>query len=198
MPEPGELLGEHYRVREVIPGGMGEVYICDLVSDPDDTEPAGGPGQTVRVALKTFQRKFFFDNASRQAFVREATTWLRLSNLPHVMPVLSIQYIDDQPFVLMPAVPPGPRGERSLADLVRHSALDAGSAPGFASQLARALQWAASRIPGLVHGDIKPANVLLMFDSAFLADFGLVSGAALGRPDLRLEGTWAYRGPELW
>jgi serine/threonine protein kinase/Flp pilus assembly protein TadD len=197
MPEPGELLGESYRIVEVRVGGMGEVYICEVIAPPglEASDPGKGPR---RVALKTFRRQYFFDNAIRLSFVREASSWLRLSGLPHIMPVLGIQTIGDRPFVLMPAVTPGPLGERSLADLFSHGPLDPGVALDFAFQLALALREAAKRIPGIVHGDLKPANVLLLGGDAYLADFGLVSAVSLGRPDLRLEGTWAYRAPELW
>ncbi len=194
MTEPGELLNGRYRVREVLTGGMGQILICDW--GDDDAESADPP--TDRVALKTFQRRYFFDNAARLSFVREASTWLRLADLPHVMPVIGIETIGDQPYILMPAVPPGPLGDRSIADLLDRGPLDPEVALAYAFQVALALHGAVGRIPGLVHGDLKPANVLLLGGRAFVSDFGLVSSLGLGRPDLRLEGTWRYRAPELW
>ena len=194
MTEPGELLNGRYRVREVLTGGMGQVLICDWADEA--AEPGGPPAD--RVALKTFQRRYFFYNAARESFVREASTWLRIAHLPHVMPVIGIETIGDQPYVVMPAVPPGPLGERSIADLLGRGPLDPEVAMAYAFQVALALHGAAERIPGLVHGDLKPANVLLLGGLAFVSDFGLVSSVALGRPDLRLEGTWRYRAPELW
>ena len=193
MTEPGELLNGRYRVREVLTGGMGQILICDWVDDAESADPP-----TDRVALKTFQRRYFFDNAARLSFVREASTWLRLADLPHVMPVIRIETIGDQPYILMLAVPPGPLGERSIADLLDRDPLDPEIALAYAFQVALALHGAAGRIPGLVHGDLKPANVLLLGGRAFVSDFGLVSSLGLGLPDLRLEGTWRYRAPELW
>jgi tetratricopeptide (TPR) repeat protein len=197
MHVPGEWLGEHYRIKEILYGGMGEVFICELVSRSEDASTPATKG-SAELALKTFQRRYFFDNAIRLSFVREATTWLRLTGLPHIMPVLGIEQIEDRPFVQMLAVNPGPGGERSVADLLRHGPLDPQSAGGYALQIAIAVRSAAARFQGLVHGDLKPANMLLIGGSAFLTDFGLVSAVSLGRPDLRLEGTWAYRAPELW
>ncbi len=196
MTEPGELLGENYRVREVRNGGMGQIFICDWERRADGTESSAGA--SAPIALKTFQRRFFFDNSARLSFVREASTWLRLSDVPHVMPVIAIETIGDRPFIVMPAVPPGVLGERSIADLVQLGPIDADAALAFAFQIALALNRASDRISGLVHGDLKPANVLLFGGDAFLSDFGLVSAVSMGRPDLRLQGTWAYRAPELW
>ncbi|HJQ32919.1 MAG TPA: tetratricopeptide repeat protein [Pyrinomonadaceae bacterium] len=196
-----EFLGERYRVVEVCSGGMGEVFICEFTSegaDAADDRDDGEGGRKRFVALKTFKRQFFFDSATRLSFEREATTWLRLAGLPHIMPVIGIEQIDDRPFILMPAVGAGPGGERSIGDLLNHGPLDAETASAYALQLALALHTAADRIPGLVHGDLKPANVLLMGGDAYLADFGLAFAVASGRPDLRLESTWAYRAPEFW
>jgi tetratricopeptide (TPR) repeat protein len=193
--EPGDPLGEHYRVREVLSGGMGQIFVCDWERDEDGESDANEP---LPVALKTFQRRFFFNNAARLSFVREASTWLRLSNVPHIMPVIGIETILDRPFIVMPAVSPGPLGERSIADLIERGPVDPDDALAFAFQIALALEAASGRIPGLVHGDLKPANVLLLHGDAFLSDFGLVSAMGLGRPGLRLHGTWAYRAPELW
>jgi serine/threonine protein kinase/Flp pilus assembly protein TadD len=198
MAEHLEFLGDRYRILEVRRGGMGEVIICELVEDPAPDAAQREGSDPLRLALKTFQRRFFFDSATRHSFVREATTWLRLSDLPHIMPVAGIEHIDHRPFVVMPAVQPGPGGERSIADLLLRGPLDTESALEYAFQLAVALLGAAARIPRLVHGDLKPENVLLMDEVAFLSDFGLVSAISLGHPDLRLEGTWAYRAPELW
>jgi serine/threonine protein kinase len=195
--EQGDILGGRYRILDVLAGGMGQIYICTFVQESGDADRDTSDGERT-AALKTFQRRHFYNNAARLSFIREASTWLRLSDLPHVMPVVGIEHIGDQPFVLMPAVPPGPDGERSIADLLRRGPLDPEAALAFAFQIALALRKAGDRIPGLVHGDLKPANVLLLSGDAFLSDFGLVSAVSLGRADLRLEGTWAYRAPELW
>lgn len=193
MTDPGDMLGNHYRVREVLAGGMGQVFICDFLYSGKSSEHA-----PIQVALKTFQRRYFFNNAVRLSFIREASTWMRLAGVPHVMPVSLIDTIDNQPYIVMPAVKPGLLGERSIADLLHHGPFTPGDALANAFQIGFALHQASSRIPGIIHGDIKPDNVLLIDRQAFISDFGLVSAITLGNPDVRLEGTWRYRAPELW
>jgi len=83
------FLGDRYRVLEVRRGGMGEVFIC---TPADDEE--------LELALKSFQKRLFFDRSSRDAFVREVAVWTRLTGQPHIMPALGLEYFDDRPFVL--------------------------------------------------------------------------------------------------
>lgn len=183
------MLGDHYEVVQVLAGGMGEVFICDYVG-------GGDPGTRRRLALKTFQQRFFFDNAVRNAFVREASVWLRLTGLPHILPVYGIEQIDRRPFIHMPAVQ-AENGVRTLADLIARRGVAPVEALHFAFQVALAMQQAARHVAGLVHGDLKPANVLLMGGKAYVSDFGLATAATFGRADARLVGTPAYRAPEL-
>jgi len=192
MPD-AQMLGKKFRVAQVLRGGMGEVYVGEFVSD--ETNPAE-PG--TRVALKTFQKQFLFDNAARVAFEREAAMWLRLSGVPHIMPALGLIRIEGRPFLVMPAVEPGPEGERSVADLLENGPLAPELVLQVAFQCAFGMRKAAERTEQLVHGDIKPSNILFMGGNAFLTDFGLASAALVGPADTRLEGTWAYLAPELW
>src|SRR5262245_53022277 len=95
---PGGLgrLGEHNEILEIKRGGMGEVYIC---------RSATGDGQ--KFAFKTYQKRFFFDRATRSAFEREVSVWIRLTGLDYIMPAIELHHFDGRPFVLMPAVEPG-------------------------------------------------------------------------------------------
>jgi serine/threonine protein kinase len=198
MLSPGQTLGENYRILEIQMGGMGEVYICELLANYASDSDKVTSGQPTRLALKTFQRRYFFDSATRLAFVREATTWLRLSGLTHILPVLGTEQIGDRPFLRMLEVPRGSMGERTLADLIMRGPLDLETVLGYSFQIALAMRSARNRIDGLIHGDLKPENVMLINGAAHLADFGMAFSPSLGRPDDRLESTWAYRAPELW
>lgn len=177
LDEPGALLGDRYRILEVHRGGMGEVFIVRTL---DDDTP---------IALKSFQKRLFFDRDSRQAFLREAAIWMRLTGEPHVMPALGLAYLDDRPFVYMPVV------RTSVRDLLVDGPLPAENAVAIAFQTALGMESAARRLGTLVHGDIKPENLLVGDGGVLVSDFGLARAADSDRPTA-LETTWAYRAPE--
>jgi tetratricopeptide (TPR) repeat protein len=182
--KPIGALGEEYLVFEVRQGGMGEVYFCGTATDKRPV-----------LALKTFQKRLFFDAASRDAFVREAAIWSRLAGIPHIMITLGIAMIEERPFVVMPAIP---GDEASLADLLKRRRLQVDEAFGYAWQTCFALAQAQSKMKGLVHGDLKPGNLLLMQGDIFVTDFGLARVIGAGEAPMTLESTWAYRAPECW
>lgn len=187
------ILGDkntYYKVLEVRRGGMGEVYICELVTKQGE--------KAVRCALKTFQRRLFFDRATRQAFLREVIVWARVTGEPHIMPLLGLVKLDHRPFVRMIEVPRGQHGETTVRDLLREGALPPELVLRIAIQTALGMRYACERVPGLIHGDMKPENLLLMGGNVFVSDFGLARAAIAAGDDSVLESTWAYRAPELW
>jgi tetratricopeptide (TPR) repeat protein len=180
----------HYKVVEVRRGGMGEVYICELVTNRGE--------KSVRCALKSFQKRLFFDRATRQAFLREVAVWARITGQPHIMPLLGLEQLDHRPFVRMIEVRRGQHGETTVRDLLRTGALPPDLVLRIACQTATGMQCASERVPGLVHGDLKPENLLLIGGNVYVSDFGLARAAAAAGDDTVLESTWAYRAPELW
>ena len=167
---------------------MGEVYICqdELISK-------------IKIAFKTFQKHLFFDSMSREAFEREAKIWMQLSTLPHITIVLGLEFFDNRPFIKMLAVTPGPNGEITVRDLLKRERPSVKQAWSFALQIARGMQYAQLKVPGIVHGDLKPEN-LLLFELRLLqiSDFGLAQVVSELDPQAQLESTWAYRAPECW
>ncbi|MBB5926738.1 protein kinase family protein [Streptomyces echinatus] len=185
--QPIGSLGEHLLVYEILRGGMGEVLLC---GERDSDTP--------QFALKTFQRRFFFDRAVRDAFVREVVLWSRLTGLPHIMPALSLETFEGRPFVVMPVVPPGPLGGRTVRDLLTDgTALPAAAVLPLAFQTAVGMHLAQRKIPGLVHGDLKPENLLVLGRWLLVSDLGLSRVTGRHGPS-DLESTWAYRAPECW
>lgn len=177
-------LGDEYLVFEVRRGGMGEVYLCGNDSDVGPT-----------CALKTFQKRLFFDPASREAFLREAAIWSRLSGTPHIMVTLGVRMIDARPFVLMPAI----QGDTvNLWDVLARRRLAPEEVYRFAWQICFALAQAQHKMPNLVHGDLKPGNLLLLNGDVFVSDFGLARVATADEAPETLVSTWAYRAPECW
>jgi serine/threonine protein kinase len=184
--KPIGSLGEEFLVYGVRRGGMGEVFLCGGVND-DRKAPS--------IALKTFQKRFFFDHATREGFVRECAIWSRLSGIPHIMFVLDIRLIDQRPFAMMPAILSDCVSVRTL---LKTRTISPDDALRFAWQTAFALKAGQERLPGLVHGDLKPDNLLLYEGAVFVSDFGLARVVSQNQGLAPLEGTWAYRAPECW
>jgi CHASE2 domain-containing sensor protein len=170
-----------YRIVSLIGrGGMGVVYqAVQLTLDRP-------------VALKLIDPVHADDEEFRARFVRESHIAASLEH-PHVIPVYEAREDGGLLFIAMRLVP-GP----SLAELF---AAEAPVAPARAvalvSQIAAALGAAHAR--GLVHRDVKPANILLHEqDHAYLTDFGVsheVDGEGLTGVGERL-GTVDYMAPE--
>jgi tetratricopeptide (TPR) repeat protein len=170
---------------------MGVVYLCRLAEDPDSPP---------NVALKTFDDEYFFHPEMQLAVEAEATAWMRVSGAPFVLPLGGIITCDGKPHLLMPAVLPGPHGV-TLADEIRKRPEGSDPARVFtvALSLALGMRECVRRVPGLVHGDIKPDNILLLGDGdPHLADFGTARLGALSGRGGGVGGTAAYMAPECW
>ncbi|WP_436773322.1 serine/threonine-protein kinase [Yinghuangia sp. YIM S09857] len=123
--------------------------------------------------------------------LREAQALARLQN-PHVATVHQI--VDDEPFpwIVMEFVP-----GRSLAALLADGPLAPREAAGIAADVLDAL--AAAHGAGVLHRDVKPANVLVRPDGrAVLVDFGIAAleGSATITGTGTFAGTIEYIAPE--
>ncbi len=121
------------------------------------------------VAIKVLRKKLAVDPIARKRFVREAQAAARISH-PCVTSVYTVGAQDnDIPYIEMEYVE-----GNNLAEMLRsHGPLDVLAARKFLGQLASAL--AAAHDNRIIHRDVKPANVLVEFDSQrpFLTDFGV-------------------------
>jgi serine/threonine protein kinase len=175
--EPDPLIGGTigpYRVDSLIGvGGMGRVY-----------RGADANGQLV--AIKLIRKDLARDVIFRKRFEREARIAQRIVNR-HVVPVLATGEHDGVPYMAQRFIPGGSLEDR----LRRQGRLSIEDALRIAAQVAAGLS--ALVADGLVHRDMKPANVLLDEDGrASITDFGLakdsrgsvisVPGQALGSP----------------
>ena len=137
------LLGDRYRLGDPIAtGGMGTVYRAV-------DEVLGRP-----VAVKVLKRELAEDATFVERFRREARAAAGLSH-PNVAGVYDYGELDDQAFIVMELV----EGETLAARIARVGPLPWPEAFAIAEQVARAL--AAAHAHGLVHRDVKPANILL-------------------------------------
>jgi hypothetical protein len=178
---PGEVFAG-YEIEEVVGrGGMGVVYRAVELR-------LGRP-----VALKVIAPQFAEDPLARMRFVREARTAASIEH-PNVIPIHAAGEQDGVAFIAMRFI----AGD-DLRSLVRHEGpLPPVRAAHFVGQVASALD--AAHRAGIVHRDVKPANVLVAGgDHAYLTDFGLTAflGSASTVPGGReWVGTPDFAAPE--
>ena len=141
-------------------GGMGVVYLAEQVS----------LGR--RVALKLLTRELAGDPGFRERFQAEARVAASLDH-PNVVPIYAAGESDGELYIVMRWVAGG-----DLRGLLRDGPVAPERAASLTAQVASALDAAHAR--GLVHRDVKAANVLLSDDgeTAYLTDFGLTKAAA--------------------
>jgi len=149
------------------------------------------------VALKILAPGLAADDHFRQRFVRESRAAAAVDD-PHIIPVFEAGEAEGVLFIAMRYVPGG--DVRSLVR--REGPLSAARAVAIISPVASALD--AAHAAGLVHRDVKPANMLVdtrpgRSDHVYLTDFGLskghlFSGALTGAG--HTMGTPGYMSPE--
>jgi serine/threonine protein kinase len=171
-----------YRVDELVGrGGMGVVYRATDVSLERS------------VALKLLAPELARDESFRRRFATESKVAASLDH-PNVIPIYHAGEHDGVLFLAMRFV----RGEDLRLRLQRCGLLEPAVAAGLAAQVGAALD--AAHEAGLVHRDVKPANVLLDgHDHAYLTDFGLTKRLAADTVETRtgqILGTLDYIAPE--
>jgi serine/threonine protein kinase len=176
-----------YRLRAVLGrGGMSVVYEAENAR----------LGNTV--ALKVLAPELSTDDAFRARFLKESRLAASL-NHPNVIPIYDTGPCDDLLYIAMRYV----AGSDLRTVLNKHGRISPGQALPLIGQAGRALD-AAHRL-GLVHRDVKPANILIERgadgdpDHVYVADFGLTKHT-LSRSGLtetgQLLGTIDYIAPE--
>jgi hypothetical protein len=147
------------------------------------------------VALKLISPKLAADPLFRERFQRESRLAASIDH-PNVIPVYEAGEADGTLFLSMRWV----EGDDLDTVVRRGGGLDPSRAAHVVSQVAAALDAAHRR--GLVHRDVKPANVLVVDgreDHVYLTDFGLVkrmSGSGQLTHSGQLLGTIDYIAPE--
>jgi eukaryotic-like serine/threonine-protein kinase len=171
------LASGRYRIeRELGHGGMATVYLAR-------DEELGRP-----VAVKLLPEHVADNEDFRARFSREASLAGRLAH-PNIVRVYDAGDADRRPFIVMEYVP-----GVSLADAGR---LPVARVVELGVQACAGLQHAHDA--GLVHRDVKPANLILREDGVLkIADFGIARAAESTRHTQAgtLLGTAAYLAPE--
>jgi eukaryotic-like serine/threonine-protein kinase len=179
-----EMLGRigRYEVERLIgAGGMG------VVLKAYDTELHRV------VAIKVLLPHLATSSAARRRFAREAKAAAAVVH-EHVIPIYNVESEGPIPYLVMQFVP----GHSLQARVDEHGPLEIKEVLRIARQAAAGLS--AAHAQGVVHRDVKPANILLedSIDRVLLSDFGLartVDDATLTRSGV-LAGTPHYMSPE--
>lgn len=145
------------------------------------------------VAVKVMSPYLAVSGAARRRFEREAQAAAAILH-PNVMPIHSVSATARLPYLVMPYL----ACESLQQRIDRDGALPLTELLQIGVQVARGL--AAAHAQGLVHRDVKPANILLErgVDRVMLTDFGLaraVDDASLTRSGV-IAGTPQYMSPE--
>jgi serine/threonine protein kinase len=171
------LAAGRYRIERTLgSGGMAVVYLAH------DEELHR------RVAIKVLAEHLAGDDSFRARFLQESKLAGRLSH-PNVVQVYDAGETEGSPYIVMEYVPGdtiAQRGKLSYRDAVP-----------LALQACAGLQHAHAA--GLVHRDVKPANLLVREDHVLkIADFGIARAAELTRLTQHgtVLGTAAYLSPE--
>ncbi|HEX6689137.1 MAG TPA: serine/threonine-protein kinase [Solirubrobacterales bacterium] len=183
MAEPsiGSTLAGYRLDALIARGGMGIVYrATHLALDRP-------------VALKVIARQFAGDEGFRDRFLRESRLAARLDH-PAVVPVYDAREEEGELIVAMRLVEGGDLKKRIEAE----GPLPPAEAIELLGQVGAALD--AAHGAGIVHRDVKPHNILLEGERAYLTDFGLAK--ALGDSGVlsgaSIVGTVEYMSPEQW
>lgn len=180
---PGRLIADQWTIERTLgAGGMGVVYLAhDERLDRD-------------VAIKTIHPSRLTRAGVRERFTAEARALARIEH-PNVTRIYSIGEIAGVPYFVMEYVP-----GRTLAELLDEGALERRPLADSVAILKGICEGlSAIHRVGLVHGDLKPGNVLVARTGrVVLTDMGLAR--ALARPDMErgiVWGTAEYIAPEL-
>ncbi|MEA2685226.1 MAG: eukaryotic-like serine/threonine-protein kinase, partial [Actinomycetota bacterium] len=157
---PDQLVGGRYRLRhQIAKGGMAEVW------------EAGDDVLGRSVAVKVLLPELASDPSFLERFRREAIAAARLAH-PNIVATYDTGVDGALTYIVMELV-----DGRTLRDvLVERGPLEAHEATTIAAQVAGALHYAHEA--GIVHRDVKPANILIYPDGRVkVADFGIAKAA---------------------
>ena|GEM_PF-1318000 len=170
-----------YELRSLLGrGGMGEVY--EAYDTHNDRV----------VALKLLPAELAQDPTYRERFRRESHAATRIDD-PHIVPINRSGEIEGTLYLDMRLI----RGDDLRALLRRQGAMEPERAVHIVAQVGAALD--AAHAAGLVHRDVKPANILVTpTDFAFLTDFGIARTEGDSSTTMVgiTAGSYTYMAPE--
>jgi len=190
LTAPGRLVAGRYRLQSQIGGGgMGAVWLAQ--------DELLGRRVAVKQVLTAAGVSAEQADQQRQRALREGRIAARLSH-PHAISVYDVALEHGQPWLVMEYLP-----SRSLAAVLSEDGvLRVDQAAQIGAQVADAL--AATHAAGIVHRDVKPANILIGEGGSVeglvkITDFGIshASGDVTLTQTGQITGTPAFLAPEV-
>jgi predicted negative regulator of RcsB-dependent stress response len=167
-------------------GGFGEVY---RVFDRDSGD---------EFALKTLREAFLSTSQRVERFRREINLWIRIPVHPNVVRAIRAFNHGDRPYVLVEWISSGTLADRmgSLGPSDPVIRQMAGAAPRLEVVRQICDGMAHVHAQGLVHGDLKPSNVMMWSGaSPQITDFGFAR--SVDEAADVIGGTTRYMAPEM-
>jgi predicted Zn finger-like uncharacterized protein len=172
--EEGQTILDLYEVKKVhTGGGMGLVY------------KVHHKNWNMDLAVKSPRADYFKTEAQKENFIKECETWINLGLHPNIVSCYYVRTLGGIPRVFAEYVEGG-----SLKDWIDNKKLYEGGkekalerildiAIQFAWGLHYAHEYKDEQVKGLIHQDVKPANVMMTEDGAAkVTDFGLARARA--------------------
>jgi serine/threonine-protein kinase len=175
-------LADRYQIeREIGSGGMATVYLAQDLK------------HNRQVAVKVLSPELS-ESLGTERFLREIQTAAYLTH-PHILPLFDSGEAGGFLYYVMPFV----EGESLRSRLTKEKQLPIEDAIQIAREIADALAYAHEK--GVIHRDVKPANIMLEAGHAVLADFGVAHAVAEAKGERITRtgtslGTPAYMSPE--
>lgn len=176
-------------------GRLGSYEVCGMVGSGSTgiVVKAHEPRLNRFVAIKILSPSFSRNGSARSRFEREGKSVAAVRD-QHVVPIHSVDEFRGIPYIVMQYVAGGSLNQR----IEKQGPLGTCEVVQLGMQIAKGL--AAAHAVGIVHRDVKPANVLLEpgVNRAVVSDFGLAQvadGAAMTRSGV-IAGTPQFMSPE--
>ncbi len=171
----------NYKLKHLI--GKGSISSVYLATDSNEQE----------IALKVMRESPFIENRVLEHILENAEVAIKMPAHPKITHILEFGKSDDAYFIAMTLI----RGPGTLENLISQKYFDINSALLLSLDIAEALSHAHNS--NIVHGDLKPGNVLINENNeAILNDFGSVTSGPSNSLKFgqSLIGTPKYMSPE--
>ena len=143
MNESDQIIGQQYRIFDRSEGGMGVVFFCE---DMESGE---------KIVLKTMKDKYMREKTI-QRFIEESRIWLRLGYHPNIVWAKSVENFGGRPYIILEFA-----GLHNLRSWINSHHLDMKYFVLIVGSVCNAMDYAARKIPSIVHCDLKPENIVL-------------------------------------